>query len=403
WVWGSKGANIYTANPGSAEMSGDDVSILVTADHIYGRGGGGNDTATIWDSPGNDLFEFFPIWARVTGDGSFHHLQGFTTMVGKAEVGTGGADEVIFRGSPQGDLVRSTTVTTRMLTLGAWRNAEGFETITAYSRGSKSSPDKLMLLDTPGADTLKLKPLETTLTTPDYKVTAFGFGTVEARRVNVNNSLDKVTLEGSPGNDLLDGNPAQAKITGDGPVYANTVIGFTEVLAYSTGEGLDKAFFSDFAGPEDTTVRDDVFTAGSAVGELTGPGYRLWARLFDEVHAEARLGRDMVNLTGTVNMDQLNAAAGEVGLSGANEKGMFANYAKGFDEVNAFAGDGQDKAVLADAVVDRSTYGPPGDVPLETLAKILWLHQFEKIELWETAGGTKSEIDGVDAVFAWWH
>ncbi|NUQ61804.1 MAG: hypothetical protein HUU20_04905, partial [Pirellulales bacterium] len=402
WVWGSKGANTYTANPGSAEMTGDDVSILVTADRIYGRGGGGSDTATLWDSAGNDLFEFFPIWARVTGEGYFHNVQGFTTMIGKAELGVNGTDEVIFRGSPQGDLVRSTTVTTRMLTLGAWRNAEGFDTITAYSRGSKGSPDKLVVMDTPGADTLKLKPLETTLTTPDYKVTAYGFGTVEATRVNVNDSLDKVTLEGSAGNDLLEGNPFQAKITGDGPVYSNTVIGFPEVLAYSTGEGLDRAYFSDFTGPADATVRDDVFTAGSVVGELTGLGYRLWARLFDEVHAETRLGHDVANLTGTVNIDELNGTATEISLSGTNEKGTYANHAKGFDEVNAFAADGQDKAFLTDAVVDLTTYGPPVAISLEDLDQILWLNQFEKIEIQETASGTQSEIDGVDAVFAYW-
>ncbi|NUQ65836.1 MAG: hypothetical protein HUU20_25520, partial [Pirellulales bacterium] len=382
WVWGSKAGNTYTARPGSAEMTGGGVSITAKADRIYGRGGGGADTATIWDSPGDDLFEFFPIWARTTGEGYFHNVQGFTTMIGKAERGVNGTDEVFFRGSPHGDWLKSTTVTARMLTLGAWRHAEGFDTITAYSRGGKDKPDLLLVQDTSGADTLKLKPLETTLTTPEYSVTAYGFGSVEATRVNVNAAEDNVTLEGSPGDDTFVGNPAWSRISSSNPVYSNKAAGFSSVMAYSTGE--------------------DTFTAGSTVGELTGPGYRLWARFFDEVHAEVKLGRDIANLSGTTGIEELHGTAAEVSLSGLNAKGAFANFAKGFDEINAFAGGGQDKAILTDAAVDLTTYGPPSDVPLEELAQILWLNQFEKIELHKSGTGEKTDIDNIDAVFAWW-
>ncbi|NUQ65164.1 MAG: hypothetical protein HUU20_22085, partial [Pirellulales bacterium] len=402
WVWGSKGANIYTANPGSAEMSGDDVSILVTADRIYGRGGGGSDTATIWDSPADDLFEFFPTWARASGAGYLHNLQGFTTMIGKAGLGVNGIDEAIFLGSPKGDWVKSTTVTARMLVLGAWRHAEGFDTISAYGRGGRDKPDTLLVQDSPGADTLQLKPMETTLNTPDYKVTAYGFASVEATRVNINAADDRVTFEGSPGNDTFVGNPAWARISGSSPAYTNKAAGFPSVMGYGTGEGLDKAFFSDFNGAADARLEDDTFTAGSIVAELTGPGYRLWARFFDEVHAEVHLGHDIANLSGTTGIEELHGATAEVSLSGLNAKGAFANYVKGFDEINASGETGQDRAVLMDAVVDLATYGPPADVSLEELAQVLWLNEFEKIELWKSGTSEKTAIDNVDAVFAWW-
>ncbi|NUQ63565.1 MAG: hypothetical protein HUU20_13905 [Pirellulales bacterium] len=111
----------------------------------------------------------------------------------------------------------------------------------------------------------------------------------------------------------------------------------------------------------------------------------------------------MADLSGTTGIDQLTGMPTEVSLSGTNAKGSFAHFAKGFDKINAFGGAGQDKAVLTDAVVDMATYGPPPDVPLEDLAQILWLNQFEKIELWDSATGEKTaEIDNVDAVFAWW-
>ncbi|NUQ64120.1 MAG: VCBS repeat-containing protein, partial [Pirellulales bacterium] len=394
WIWGSKASNTYTARPGSAEMTGGGVSITAKAERIYGRGGGGTDTATIWDSPGNDVFDFFPIWARAVGDGYFHNLQGFTTMIAKAERDVNGTDEAIFRGSPQGDWLKSTTVTARMLTLGAWRHAEGFDTITAYSRGGKDKPDVLLLQDTPGADTFKLKPLETTLTTPDYKVAAYGFGSVEATRVNLNSADDKVTLEDSTGDDTFLGNPASIQISSPNPAYTNKAAGFPSVMAYSTGVGFDKAIFSDFADPADATLRDDTFTASSTVAELAGPGYRLWARFFDEVHAEAKLGRDIANLLGSLGIEELNGTATEVGLSGLNAKGTFANYAKHFDEIHASAGTGQDKAILTDASIEAD-YQPPDGVDLNTLSECLWLEGFEKVE-------RTTEIDDIDRVFAYW-
>ncbi|NUQ65232.1 MAG: SBBP repeat-containing protein [Pirellulales bacterium] len=400
YVWGSTAANTYTGHPGRAEMTGGGVSITVMADRIYGRGGGGADTATIWDSDGNDVFEFFPVWAKATGDGLFHHVQGFTTIIGKAELGANGTDEVFFRGSAQGDWLKSTTITTRMLTLGAWRNAEGFDTITAYGRGAKDKPDTLLVQDTPGADTLKLKPLETTLATPTYKVTAYGFGSVDATRVNVNAADDKVTLEDSAGDDTFTGNPAWIQIASANPAYTNKATGFPSVMGYSTGAGMDRAYFSDFNGAADARVENDTFTAGSLTGELTGPGYRLWARFFDEVHAEAKLGRDIANLSGTTGVDQLDATATEVGMWGANAKGTFANYAKYFDEVYAAAGNGLDKAIVHGATIE-SDYQPPAGIPLDQLSQALWLNQFEKIEHWQSPTAM-TEINDVSAVFAYW-
>ncbi|NUQ60945.1 MAG: hypothetical protein HUU20_00545 [Pirellulales bacterium] len=44
-------------------------------------------------------------------------------------------------------------------------------------------------------------------------------------------------------------------------------------------------------------------------------------------------------------------------------------------------------------------------IPLTTtqeLTEALWLNQFEKIELHRTGSSDKTDIDNVDAVFAWW-
>ncbi|NUQ61566.1 MAG: hypothetical protein HUU20_03705 [Pirellulales bacterium] len=52
--------------------------------------------------------------------------------------------------------------------------------------------------------------------------------------------------------------------------------------------------------------------------------------------------------------------------------------------------------------MDPRDYGTPADVPIEALARILWRNQFEKVELWKTGTGEKTDIDNTDAVFAWW-
>ncbi|NUQ61970.1 MAG: VWA domain-containing protein [Pirellulales bacterium] len=390
WVWGSAGNNTYTAHPGTAAMTGDGVSITVDAESIYARGGGGADTATVWDSSGNDRFEFFPVWARMSGDGYNHNLLGFKTMFGKA---TQGDDEVIFRGSPEADWVKSTSSTTRMLSLGAWRHADGFDTITAYGRGGSN---KLVLQDSSGADTLKLTPTQANLTA-DRDFAAYGFGTVEATSLGGD---DKVSLQDSPGDDVLRGNPAVTTLVGPG--YSHRVAGFASIQAYSSGLGNDVAYLSDSTGPADAAVRDDKFAAGAAVAELSGPGYRLWTRFFDEVHAEAGTGHDVAEMVGTTGIDQLSASGAEVSLSGVNAKGPFANFAKYFDEVHATAGGGQDNATVIDGTVEDATLGAPAGVALDELAQVLWLNQFEKVEVRNSATGDQSEIDGVDKVFAYW-
>ncbi len=395
-IWGSKGTNRYYANPGTGEMTGDGVSIFARAENIYARGNGGGDTVLFGDSPGDDVLEYFPIWARMRGEGYFHHVRGFRTMEADAERGINGTDRVVFRGSGLNDFLLVMPASARFLsgTGSVWHIARGFDTIVGYGRGGKQI-DELILRDTPGDDAFKLEPLLATLTTPDYTVTAHGFGTVRAVRQNLNAADDQMALSGSKSDDTLIGNPEEVTLGSDQLGYSNTAVGFPAVRAYSSGEGHDVARFSDVTGPTDSRTESDTFTANPMVAQLAGPGYHLWARLFDEVYAEAKSGRDVANLTGNSNPDQVLATAEEVSLSGTNSVSAFIHRVRFFDEVNAFSGTGQDKATLTGAAVE-STYGPPDGVALENLPQVLWLNQFPVIEL------QSGEITDVGRVFAYW-
>ncbi|NLY03004.1 MAG: hypothetical protein GXY83_43685, partial [Rhodopirellula sp.] len=89
-LWGSTGANIYTADPGRGEMTGDGVSISATAETIYARGNGGSDTVYFTDSEGDDLLQYYPRWAIMSGEGYFNQVNAFKVMYADAERGAGG-------------------------------------------------------------------------------------------------------------------------------------------------------------------------------------------------------------------------------------------------------------------------------------------------------------------------
>ncbi len=413
-LWGSRGQNVYHAHPGWSEMSGDGVSIVATAERIFGRGYGGGDTVTFHDAPGDDVLEYFPVWARMTGEGYFHHVRGFRTMIAQAELDAGGSDKVVLRGSGLNDYLKvnpynenlATSVARFLSGTGSvWHTAYGFETVVAYGRGG-GLRDQLFVDDSPVADTFDLGRLEAKLTTETgyFSLTAQGFGSVEVHRKNEDGGEDKVNLTDSrqpEHNDTLVGNPEQ--VTMSGPGYSNSVHGFPLVRASSSGEGHDTAYFSDFTGPDDVREENDTFEARPTWSQLSGPGYTLWAYLFDEVYAEAKLGSDLAILNGSPRPDQLTGTATEISLAGTNVAGLsYANYARHFDEIRVGGGGEQDQAVLTDAVVDEPAYEPPQGVALDSLAQALRLDSFERIELLDSSSGGKSEINDVDAVFAYW-
>ncbi len=413
-IWGSRQTETYTAQPGRGWMTGENVSIDVTAERIYARGYGGGDTVVFEDSDGDDVLEYFATWARMRGEGYLHHVRGFSTMRANAELGQNGTDKVVVRGSGLNDYLKvnpynadGQTVARFLSGSGSiWHIAFGFDTIVGYGRGG-GIIDQLVLNDTPGTDTFELGRQEADLLTVEeygVSITTYGFGNVELRRTYDNAGTDRVNLGDShrpDHNDTLVGDPQQVTMTGPG--YSNLVVGFPLVMAYSSGAGYDTAYFSDAEDPNDTHAGVDTFTGRPLFAQLEGPEYRLYARLFDAVHAESKYGLDIANLHGNANGAELTGTATEVRLSGTHSSGSYANHARSFHEVNAFGTSVADKAVLTDAAVDLGSYGPPSDVPLDELAQILWLDSFEKIERWDSGTGSKvDDIDNIDRVFAWW-
>ncbi len=404
-VWGSSAFNRYDAHPGHAEMTEGGVQIIsVTAENIYARGGGGGDQAFLHDSDGDDLLEFFPIWARMSGDGYFNHIFGFKTMDAPGELGTNGVDRAVFRGSTANDWFQSTAAFSRLFsgTGAVWHFARGYEDVVAYGRGGKII-DEAFIQDTDGADSFDVRPLRTIVTTPLYSVDVRGFGTLQVNRVNQDSNGDVITLGDSKGDDTLVGNPEQVTISG--PSFSNTVLNFPDVQVFSTtgddpdvdnGEvdDHDTAFLSDFTNSSD--LDNDTFTANANSGELAGSDYRIGVFRFDEVHAEATFGYDIAHLDGSRGADVLNASATEVSLSGQNIFGLpFDNHALSFNRIFATGFGGADSAVLSGATVEP-TFEPPDGVLITNFPQALSLEQIESIAV------DGQIISGIDEVFAYW-
>jgi hypothetical protein len=84
FLHGSRGANVLTAggesagvDPRRATLAGDQVSIAATAEAIHASGRGGKNTAILFESPGDDLFQPFWADARMAGPGYSRVVRGF--------------------------------------------------------------------------------------------------------------------------------------------------------------------------------------------------------------------------------------------------------------------------------------------------------------------------------------
>ncbi len=193
-IWGSRGQNDYRAHPGWSEMTGDNVSIIASAETIYARGYGGGDTVSFTDSDGDEHAGVFSHWARMRGGLLSPRPRG-SRRKPMPSWGKTALDRVIVRGSNSERLPESQSVQRE---LAGFRGTflERHRQRVAHRQRVRHDHrfirgggllDQLLLNDTPAADTFDLGRQEANLlTVADYGVTVAtrGFGTVELKRTN---------------------------------------------------------------------------------------------------------------------------------------------------------------------------------------------------------------------------
>ena len=334
---GSDGDDTLVLGPDYAMFVGDTFAVtVVNVESITVDGRGGSNTATIYDSAGNDTLEAFTTRATLTGPGFSHGITEFATL--RAYATAGGFDVAKLHDSPGNDNYAAHPTHAALSGDGFDRQVESFEAVHAYATGGGF--DVAKLYDSSGNDTFVADPIQGMLFGSGYFNRAKFFEGVHAYAIA--GGFDVAKLHDSSGDDTFFADPIQGMLFGSG--YYNRAKFFEGVHAYAIAGGDDVAELTGSAG-------DDVFRADPLQSALYGTGFFNRAKYFEKVFADAGAdGHDEAFLDDSDSIDYLLAEGDFAQLASSmvmNWPWSFGYRATGFDRVRATASTAGDKAQVA--------------------------------------------------------
>lgn len=356
----STGDDTATFRPGILNLVGTDYSATVhDVASIIVINAGGIDIAHLYDSAGNETVNGGPTYLEMLGEGFYNRVEGFAYA--HAYGTTGGTDIAHFFDSAGNDTFNARSDYSTLSGEGFFLRAKRFDAVHAY--GTAGGTDVANLFDSSGNDSF--------VGTSEYaRMNGAGFVTrakyfEQVVAYSTAGGTDAARLYDTAGNDTFSASPREATL--QTATYRQRVLRFEAVTAYATSGGTDIAELYDSSGA-------DTFHAYPTVATLSGSGYTNQVRSFDIVHAYANAGGvDNAYLYGSAGNDTFTAYPTWAKLTGAN----YFNRAKYFDQVYAYAGvGGTDRAYLYDGTgADnlnvagsraRLTYAGAGLVQAET-------------------------------------
>ena len=282
----------FTINAGGGEI------------YIYGQA---EDTATLIDSAADDTFYGIPaysIMAYGDGVGVFSQATGYGSVLARSI--SGGNDTALLYDTAGNDVFNSSVPMSSLVGPGYSNRAESFKNVFAFA--SMGGNDTAEMHDTIGDDGF--------YATPDYAILqgsglyfeAIGFDSVQA---TAGAGSDAAFFYDSAGNDNYISSPVQSSLVGSG--FTNTAKNFDANYAYSTS-GADVATLGDSAG-DDTFHGSDgesSLQTGDIINQIfgftqvlvTAGGGNDTAYFFDST------GNDLLNLSG--NAAQLQWGSGRL-------------------------------------------------------------------------------------------
>jgi hypothetical protein len=253
---GSAGNTTVSLQPASTgiastlvdDLKGTEVKVTVSAVQyiLATSGGGANDTAQLFDSPGNDTATLRPDDVTMTGTGFSLEALGFP--IARAYSTKGGSNVANF-----GDLPNAVSTLVATSQSAQLTSRVGAATISNYAQGFTS-----------------------------YYATA-------------SNAADQAELIDYQGNSTLTATGTTSKLYANNGSYLIQVSGFGRIQAFGRG-GNDDATMSDTAGSAKST-----FTAGPGLSNFTGPGFNDTAYNFLSVVATAQSTADTTTLSDAAN------------------------------------------------------------------------------------------------------
>ncbi len=302
---GSAATEVVWLEATRATMAGANylVSAVDVETKTANSGGGAADFAYLFDSAGNDAVVATPNQITMTlANGDTSQVNGFART--RAWAMFGGVDTATFYDSAGNDVYKAGAVRGIMSGASYWNEAEGFDQTIAYA--TAGGFDTATFFDSAGNDAFTAWSDRATITGPGFSHEARDFNQVKAW--SVVGGVDAATFYDSAGNDQYVAGAVRGIMSGAG--YSNEAEGFDSTVAHATAGGYDTAKFVDSAG-------NDTFSAWSNRATMTGTGFAHDARGFEKVTARAVVGGlDAVHLYGSSSADSLTGSGNLATYSG---------------------------------------------------------------------------------------
>ena len=275
-IHGSSGYDEFFSQDGDCELTSEKVGrIRVTnAESVDVYSNGGNDTATLYGTDGDDTYNGTANDARMfDGSGLRVVVHGFSEVEGIV-IGFG-FDTALFYDSPGDDTFISDpnnySASKRSVSFsgpGFYHKTQGFDQSIAYAM--YGGIDTAQFMDSKYNDLFVASPDRARMEGVGFHSSAYGFE--KNLGFALNGGVDAAYLHDGAGDDMLVAHPQYVRMTGDG--YYNAAQNFETVTGFALNGGTDQAFLHDSTG-------DDNFLVTPLQITLSGAGFRNVAREFE--------------------------------------------------------------------------------------------------------------------------
>lgn len=342
---GTTGDDVLNANATKATLAGDAYQITINDfSSVLVEGQGGQDTANLYGSDSSDRAEIGKHYGLLqsTEAGYFNSAKGFRDV--NVYAGVGGSNVAVINGTTTADLVSLSANQSVMTDTDASYAslANGFEVVYAYSNGGDDIVSQYdgntndQFIGTKSYSLLRS-------ITGEFSNYAFGFKTTKAYSANGGNDL--AFLYDSAADDIAEFGSDYGQLGSTDGSFLNRAEGFSRVLAYAFFGGNDSVIFHDSAGDDRFYGLPEYAMMFDATGS-----YSNLALGFESVEAVSNNGgHDQAFLYDSENDDTFTASPTTAKMTDGSK---YQNVVTGFGSVTAYARGGNDTAILSDSNAD---------------------------------------------------
>lgn len=395
---GTSADDTATLAVGSVDVTSASYALSATSvERIDVQGSGGNDSATLSDSAGNDslIAHGNASYSVLQGAGYYNVVRGFESVVVTASTGT---DEVAYYDSSGNDVFTADAAAgySSMQGTGFNNRANGFDVSRAHAKAGGA--DRAEFLDSTGNDRFIAHAAHAygLMTGTGFHHVAYGFATMNAHSDAGGN--DQANFFDSVNDDHLVSHMGDGYASMTGTGYTNWAGNFETVVANAGAGGTnDLAEFYDGSGNERFVAHAN---HGYRFMESTNAYHIAWGFDVATAHATGGGSNDKAEFYDSTGNDLFIAHAAD-GYSSMTGVG-FSNTAHGFERTEAYAGAGGtlDRAEFYDSASnDRFVaYGAGKYAYMDGPGYYNFARGFDDVRAFGGTNGSQDRVDFFDSL-----